>query len=105
VHDLKGEKAPRHKGMWDGSAEIDVYYEVGDDIYCMELKVERAQACDVYQLLMDWDKLVIEGKQPKKGILVAEEIPATVAKAIAHVNGLKDGNGKNYESQASLWPR
>lgn len=102
VHKLSGDKFPGHKKVWDGSAEIDVYYTVGADVYCMELKIEVAQVADVYQLLMYWDGLVEEGKKPKMGILVAEQLPTSVEKAITYINKCKDGAGNHYHLVAEL---
>ena len=96
VYGLSGADAPKHKKVWDGSAEIDIYYKVGELEYLVETKVEAAKVADVYQLLMYWDGLVDEGKHPKEGVLVAATISASVFKAIAHINELKDKNGANY---------
>ena len=96
VHSLTGAAKPGHKKVWDGSAEIDVYYKVGEAEYLIETKVEAGRVADVYQLLMYWDGLVEEGKQPTEGTLVADSIPPSVHKAIAHINKLKDKNGKRY---------
>ncbi|MEH3135986.1 MAG: hypothetical protein PGN30_13425 [Mycolicibacterium neoaurum] len=96
VHGLTGADLPKHKTVWDGSADIDIYYRVGASEHLIETKVEAGQVADVYQLLMYWDGLVDEGKHPTEGVLVAASIPASVAKAIAHINDLKDKNGTNY---------
>jgi hypothetical protein len=102
LHKLSGENRPGHKSVWDGSAQIDVYYIAAGEPYCMELKIETAQVGDVYQLLMYWDGLVEEGKYPKEGILVADKIPAAVEKAIKHINKLKDGANRHYNLSAQL---
>ncbi|MDP9383348.1 MAG: hypothetical protein M3Q29_25035 [Chloroflexota bacterium] len=96
-----GSATPRHKTVWDGGADIDIYYELNGKAQVIETKVEAASVRDVYQLVMYWDGLVAEGKQPTKGTLIAQSFPANVDAAIKHLNGLTDGNGNNYSLEVS----
>jgi hypothetical protein len=73
----------------------------GVDIY--EVKKGKAQAGDVYQLLMYWDALVDTGIQPTHAHLVANGHGSGVAPFIALINGRKDSKGKKYNLQKDDW--
>tara|TARA_R110002167_G_scaffold137654_1_gene324721 strand:- start:9997 stop:11493 length:1497 start_codon:yes stop_codon:yes gene_type:complete len=97
THQLKGKDKPHQKKVWDGGAEIDVYYKDKEDIHLIEVKIDAAKVLDVYQLLMYWDGVTSEiNVSPKRGTLVANEFPVYVKKAIAHINRLQDSLGNNY---------
>ncbi len=53
---------PGKKVVWDGGAEIDIYYKNNDTnkVVMYELKIDKAIFKDVYQLEMYWDALVEE---------------------------------------------
>lgn len=96
VNNLSDSNEPKHKNVWDGGAEIDIYYHHNSQLFAIETKVDSAKVIDVYQLLMYWDGLVEEGKTPHLGILVAKDAPANVSQAIEHINSLIDKQGNNY---------
>jgi len=60
--------------VWPSGQRIDVYRETeSGKIIIYELKVGRVTAQDVYQLLMYWDGLVMDGTFPKEGTLIVGE--------------------------------
>lgn len=56
--------------VWPTGTRIDVYQENHHgEITIYELKIGKGSPISLYQLKMYWDGLVLEGKQPTKGIL------------------------------------
>lgn len=96
TNNLTGKNVPAHKKVWEGDSDIDIYYETGKKIFLIETKVTTAKVLDVYQLLMYWDGLVEDGKEPFQATLVANEIKKSVNKAIDHINNKKDKNNNTY---------
>ncbi|NFI05795.1 hypothetical protein FC959_15740 [Clostridium botulinum] len=89
----------RERPIMTGSGvKVDVYLkESNNDITIYEFKVAVAAPIDVYQLLMYWDGVVKDEKQsPKKGRLVANEIPEAVRNIINDINQRLDGLGNKY---------
>lgn len=89
----------RERPIMTGSGvKVDVYLkESNNDITIYEFKVATAAPIDVYQLLMYWDGIVKDEKQsPKKGRLVAKEIPESVKSVINDINQRLDGLGNKY---------
>jgi len=84
--------------VWSGTGvKIDILHEKPNgeiDIY--EVKAGTAAPIDVYQLVMYWDGLVNDGKNPSLGRLVAKSIPNSVKNIIDSLNKRKDANGNTY---------
>lgn len=60
--------------VWPTGTRIDVYRKISDgSILIYELKVGTGSPIHLYQLKMYWDGLVIQGEQPKEGILMVED--------------------------------
>jgi len=60
--------------VWPTGTRIDVYRKTSDDsILIYELKVGTGSPIHLYQLKMYWDGLVIQGEQPKEGVLMVED--------------------------------
>lgn len=102
VNNLSGQHKPKHKKVWDGGAEIDIYYKKDDKIFIVETKVTKAKIQDAYQLLMYWDGLVDAGSKPHEGILIASTISPNVHKAIESINNRCDANNNNYNLRTQL---
>lgn len=96
AHHLTGKNVPAHKKVWEGDSDIDIYYEYDEKIFLIETKITKAKVIDVYQLLMYWDGLVEDGKEPFRATLIANDIKKSVNKAISHINNKKDKNGNSY---------
>jgi hypothetical protein len=90
------------KEIWPEKAGDVSFNNLNERDYILETKVEVAQVVDVYQLLMYWDGLVEEGKDPAEGILVASDIPASVENAINHINALADKKSNRYNLKAQV---
>lgn len=82
---------------------IDLYVSNGSDVIIYEGKKDITTVKDVYQLLMYWDGLTIDGVKPTKGILIASEHPESVIEMITYANMMKDINGDNYNLVTKTW--
>jgi hypothetical protein len=95
-HNLTEENKPKHKAVWDGGADIDIWFEVNQQSYCIEIKIGKAKVQDAYQLQMYWDGLVEEGKEIKEAHLVADEFSVNVRLAVKKINEKKDLKNNPY---------
>ena len=95
---------PGRKVVWDGGAEIDIYYKNNDTnkVVMYELKIDKAIVKDVYQLEMYWDALVEEGFEIDTAILVADSFSANVDKVINNTNSKVDIKHNKYKITKKL---
>lgn len=100
-----GSRAQKNYSVWAGAGvKADIVHEGAGgawlDVY--EIKDEKAGPQDVYQLIMYWDGLVNDSKQPRQGFLVAESAPDSVVNLLRHWRGRTDlkGNVYNVEFKA-----
>lgn len=82
---------------------VDLYVKSENVITIYEGKLNATTSKDVYQLRMYWDGLLYDGIRPNKGILVAKEHPASVAKIISYVNTMIDAGGQHYCFEMKTW--
>ena len=61
--------------VWPTGTKIDVYRKINTtgEIIIYEIKVGKGAPQHLYQLKMYWDGLVLQGEQPKEGILLVED--------------------------------
>ena len=76
--------------------DIDIWFEVNQQSYCIEIKIGKAKVQDAYQLQMYWDGLVVEGKEIKEAHLVAGEFSGNVRLAVQKINEKKDLKNNPY---------
>jgi hypothetical protein len=110
--DIKRKQLPEPKAIYTeqkvyktiGSpVRIDLWVKVGDNLVIYEGKKLNTTVQDVHQLRMYWDGCIIDGVNPNKGILIASNHPESVVHMINHINGLKAGNGVNYNFELKTW--
>ena len=94
-----GSSAQKNYPVWAGAGvRADIVHEgpggIWLDVY--EIKDEKAGPQDVYQLIMYWDGLVNDGKNPRRGRLVAESAPISVINLLKHWIGRTDLKGNPY---------
>ncbi len=82
---------------------IDLYQKTKDDLTIYEGKKDSTSVQDLYQLKMYWDGCVIDGINPKTGILIASSHPESVKSLIKYVNQMRDSNGNNYNLEIKTW--
>lgn len=91
----------KDRPVWSGAGvKIDLYHEKPNDIDIYEVKTGTARPQDVYQLVMYWDGLVIDGITPSLGRLVADGAPSSIQEMIQQLNQRghdPDGNSYNLE--------
>jgi len=62
------------KSVWPTGTQIDVYRKKSDGkIIIYELKAGTGSPLHLYQLKMYWDGLVVQGEQPREGILLVDD--------------------------------
>jgi hypothetical protein len=77
------------RSVWPTGTRIDVYRETpAGTIIIYELKVGTGSPLHLYQLKMYWDGLVLEGKQPKEGILMVDEFNTALEEMANKMNKL-----------------
>lgn len=61
--------------VWPTGTKIDVYRKINttNEIIIYEIKVGKGSPQHLYQLKMYWDGLVLQGEQPKEGVLLVED--------------------------------
>lgn len=94
-----GSSAQKSYPVWSGAGvKADIVHEGPGkawlDVY--EIKDEKAGPQDVYQLIMYWDGLVNDGRNPRCGRIVAESAPGSVITLINHWRGRTDLSGNPY---------
>lgn len=82
---------------------IDLYISHNGEITIYEGKLDKTTLRDLYQLIMYWDGLVIDGHNPKTGILIASNHPSSVDKLVPIFNKMTDSNGNNYNIVLKTW--
>lgn len=84
--------------VWPTGVRIDVYRKKANgEVIIYEIKVGNAQPINIYQLLMYWDGLEIEGERPKEAILLVEDYSNTIEEMITIINSkLKTPTGNSY---------
>lgn len=79
--------------VWPTGTKIDVYRKTTDDkIIIYEMKVGTGAPIHLYQLKMYWDGLVINGAQPKEGILLVEDFNTNLEEMANQMNKLTPPN-------------
>jgi len=94
-----GSSAQKSYPVWAGAGvKADIVHEGpgGSWLDVYEIKDEKAGPQDVYQLIMYWDGLVNDGKNPRRGRIVAESAPGSVITLIKHWRGRTDLKGNPY---------
>lgn len=77
------------KSVWPTGTRIDVYRKKSDGkIIIYELKVGTGSPIHLYQLLMYWDGLVLQGEQPKEGILLVDDFNTNLEEMANKMNQL-----------------
>lgn len=75
--------------VWPTGTKIDVYRKTaGDKIIIYELKVGTGSPIHLYQLKMYWDGLVLQGEQPKEGILLVDDFNTNLEEMANKMNQL-----------------
>lgn len=85
------------------SIRVDLYVEFGEGATIYEGKRERTTPKDAYQLMMYWDGLVYDGKNPKEAILISANHPKSVEKIVEEINKKYDVRGKQYNFILKNW--
>ena len=94
--------------VWPASVKIDVYREKPTgEIIIYELKVGSAKPLDIYQLLMYWDGLELEGKTVKEGVLLVGEYSPRIEQMISDINTklirISDRENRTYNIRIELY--
>ena len=77
------------RSVWPTGTKIDVYRKKSDGkIIIYELKVGTGSPIHLYQLKMYWDGLVLQGEQPKEGILLVEGFSTSLEEMANQMNQL-----------------
>jgi len=77
------------RSVWPTGTKIDVYRKTADDkIIIYELKVGTGSPIFLYQLRMYWDGLVLQGEQPKEGILLVDDFNTDLEEMANKMNQL-----------------
>jgi Histidine kinase-, DNA gyrase B-, and HSP90-like ATPase len=86
------------KNVWGAGVRIDAYRKKENgDVIIYELKVGSAQPIHLYQLLMYWDGMEINGETPREAILLVEEYTSKIEEMVSQINSeLKTKNGNSY---------
>lgn len=67
------------RSVWPTGTRIDVYRRTpADKVIIYEVKVGTGQPIHLYQLKMYWDGLVLNGEQPKEGVLLVEDFSTSL---------------------------
>lgn len=82
---------------------VDLYLGWDKQLWLCEGKKDRTTVQDVYQLKRYWDGAVMDGLSPTKGVLIASSHPDSVLTMVAHVNDMRDIQGKKYSFEAKTW--
>ena len=83
-----GDIISRETAVWCTGTHIDVLVENKNKLVVYEVKVRKAAPLDLYQLLMYWDGLVMEGQQPTEGILLANSFSPNMESMLKKMNGM-----------------
>lgn len=90
-----------HVAVWPTGTRIDVYRKIRNkDIIIYEIKVGTGSPLDLYQLKMYWDGLVLNGEQPKEGVLLVEDFHTNLEEMSNRMNELsspKDSKPYNFK--------
>jgi hypothetical protein len=86
------------KSVWGTGVRIDAYRKKENgDVIIYELKVGNAQPIHLYQLLMYWDGLEINGEAPREAVLLVEEYTSSIEEMVSQINSeLKTKSGNSY---------
>jgi hypothetical protein len=80
--------------VWPTGTKIDVYRKIKDkDIIVYEIKTGTGSPIHLYQLKMYWDGLVLEGEQPKEGVLLVEDFSTNLEEMVNRMNKLPPPQG------------
>lgn len=82
---------------------IDLYQSFQEATTIYEGKKDKTTPQDVYQLLMYWDGLVMDGIPVNKAILIATEHPESVKAIVNLKNESQDKNGNKYVIETKTW--
>ncbi|MGI6072468.1 MAG: ATP-binding protein [Lachnospiraceae bacterium] len=82
---------------------IDLFISLNGEITLYEGKRDITTLRDLYQLRMYWDGLVMDGHNPKAGILLASSHSDSVKKMVPIVNKMMDSNGNCYNFVLKTW--
>jgi hypothetical protein len=75
--------------VWPTGTKIDVYRRKPDNtVVIYELKVGSGSPIHLYQLKMYWDGLVLQGEQPKEGMLLVEDFGTNLEEMANKMNQL-----------------
>jgi len=80
--------------VWPTGTKIDVYRKINttNEIIIYEIKVGKGSPQHSYQLKMYWDGLVLQGEQPKEGILLVEDYALNLEQMINLMNKMPPPN-------------
>jgi len=101
------DKVSDEVSVWQTGVKIDVYRETTPGkIIIYELKVGTGSPMHLYQLKMYWDGVVLEGIQPKEGILLVEDFGTNLEQMANTMNQLpppffSDPSGKAKSKKQS----
>lgn len=86
--------------VWPTGTRIDVVAQAPGKLDLYELKAGRAEPQHLYQLKMYWDGLVLEGRQPTHGLLLAQSYSSDLQAMADLVNQLPPPLGKDGKPSA-----
>ncbi len=80
--------------VWPTGTRIDVYRKINitNEIIIYEIKAGRGSPHHLYQLKMYWDGLVLQGEQPKEGILLVEDYATNLEQMANLMNQMPSPN-------------
>lgn len=77
--------------------QVDIVQTIGSKAVIYEVKSRELDPVDVYQLVMYWDAMIVDGTRPFAGKLVSmEDIPTKVHNLVHYWNRRKDATGRRY---------
>lgn len=80
--------------VWPTGTKIDVYRKIKttNEIIIYEIKVGKGSPQQLYQIKMYWDGLVLQGEQPKEGILLVEDYSTNLEQMANLMNQMTPSN-------------
>lgn len=83
--------------------KLDLYQSINGITTIYEGKLDKTRPLDVYQLLMYWDGLVLDGMKVDKAILIAAEHPHSVEVMVRIKNQAFDFKSNKYNIELRTW--
>ncbi len=82
---------------------VDLAFFSGESLTLIECKVGSPKVLDVYQLLMQWEGAVADGRQVSQAWLVGRSFTDGLRAVVANINSRLDSNGEPYNFHLKEW--